>query len=99
MSSFGHIIDTAAGAPLKTPITVSVVAETATASDALSTALLLMGPAKSRDLVKRLQNVAAVWVSPEGPPETVTRGPEILMKSVARMSASKAVRGNPTSLE
>jgi len=80
MPSFGHIIDTAAGEPSKTAIAVSVVAETATASDALSTALLLMGPAKGRDLAKRLRNVAAVWASPEGSPETVTSGPEILME-------------------
>ena len=66
----------------------------ATASDALSTAFLLMGPAKGRDLVKRLPNVAAVWVSPEGLPQTVTSGPEILMTGVARMSPQKAVTRN-----
>lgn len=89
MSSFGHIIDTAAGKPLKTSIAVSVVAETATDSDALSTAFLLMGPAKGRNLVKRLKNVAALWVSPERPPEIATSGPEILM------SRSQAVMINP----
>jgi thiamine biosynthesis lipoprotein len=89
MSSFGHIIDTATGKPLKTSIAVSVVAETATASDALSTAFLLMGPAKGRNLVKRLKNVAALWVSPERPPEIATSGPEILM------SRSQVVVRNP----
>jgi thiamine biosynthesis lipoprotein len=91
MPSFGHIIDTQAGEPLKSATAVSVVAESAMASDALSTALLLMGPAKGRDLVTRLPNVAAVWVSPQGPPRTVTSGPEILMTSAVRMSPEKAV--------
>lgn len=94
LPSFGHIIDAIAGEPLKSATAVSVVAESATASDALSTALLLMGPAKGRDLVKRLPNVAAVWISPEGLPQTVTSGPEILMTSVARMSPQKAVARN-----
>jgi thiamine biosynthesis lipoprotein len=94
LPSFGHIIDTVAGKPLKSATAVSVVAESATASDALSTALLLMGPATGRDLVKRLPNVAAVWISPEGAPQTVTSGPEILMTSVAQMSSEKAVARN-----
>jgi thiamine biosynthesis lipoprotein len=94
LPSFGHIIDAVAGKPLKSATAVSVVAESATASDALSTALLLMGPAKGRELVKRLPKVAAVWISPEGLPQTVTSGPEILMTSLARMSPQKAVPRN-----
>jgi thiamine biosynthesis lipoprotein len=86
MPSFGHIIDAVAGKPLESATAVSVVAESATTSDALSTALLLMGRAKGRDLVKRLPNVAAVWISSEGLAQTVTSGPEILMTGVARMS-------------
>jgi FAD:protein FMN transferase len=94
MPSFGHIIDAVAGEPLKSATAVSVVAESATASDALSTALLLMGPAKGRGLVKKLSKVAAVWISPEGLPQTVTSGPEILMRSVARVGPQKAVAQN-----
>ena len=94
MPPFGHIIDPIAGEPLKSATAVSVVAESATASDALSTAFLLMGPAKGRDLVKRLPNVAAVWISPEGLRQTVTSGPEILTTSVARMGPQKAVAQN-----
>jgi thiamine biosynthesis lipoprotein len=94
LPSFGHIIDAVTGEPLKSATAVSVVAESATASDALSTAFLLMGPAKARDLVKRLPNVAAVWISPEGLAQTATSGPEILMTSVARMSPQKAVTRN-----
>lgn len=94
MPSFGHIIDAVAGEPFKSTSAVSVVAESATASDALSTAFLLMGPAKARDLVKRLPKLAAVWISPEGPPQTLTHGPEILMTNVAQMSPQKIAEQN-----
>ncbi|MES2220171.1 MAG: FAD:protein FMN transferase [Acidobacteriota bacterium] len=92
MSSFGHIIDTVAGEPLKSAAAVSVVSKSATASDALSTALLVMGPEKGRELVKKVANMAAVWISAEGPPQTATSGPEILMTSEAGTSVLPAVR-------
>ena len=95
MPSFGHIIDVVAGEPLKSATAVSVVAESATASDALSTACLLMGPAKGRDLVKKLTNVAAVWIAPEGLPQTVTSGPEIRMTSAAQISLQETAARNP----
>jgi FAD:protein FMN transferase len=82
-SPFGHIVDPASGAPLKTTLAVSVVAETATASDALSTALLLMGPEKGTALVKRLPNVAAIWISPAGRSDTASTGPPILVRRSA----------------
>jgi len=94
MPSFGHIIDVVAGEPLKSATAVSVVAESATASDALSTAFLLMGPARGKDLVKRLPNAAAVWISSEVPPQTVSSGPEILMTNVARMNPQEAMARN-----
>ncbi len=90
MPSFGHIIDPLLGAPSKSATAASVVAESATASDALSTALLLMGPAKGLDLVKRLPNVAAIWISPEGLTQTASSGPEIMTTNLARMSPRKA---------
>jgi len=40
----GHIVDPSTGAPVATRRTVSVIAGTATEADALSTALLVMGP-------------------------------------------------------
>ena len=91
MPCFGHIIDVVAGEPLKSATAVSVVAESATASDALSTALLLMGPARGRDLVKKLANVTAVWIAPEGLLQTVTSGPEIRMTSAAQISLQEAL--------
>ena len=95
LACFGHIIDVVAGEPLKSAAAVSVVAISATASDALSTAFLLMGCAKGRDLVKKSTNVAAVWIAPDGPPETVTSGPEIRMTSAVQMSTRGTVARNP----
>lgn len=94
MPSFGHIIDSAAGEPLKSANAVSVVAESATASDALSTAFLVMGPRKGRDLVNRLKNVAGVWVAPKGLPQTVTSGPEIRMARLSQGSSQGTAARN-----
>jgi thiamine biosynthesis lipoprotein ApbE len=76
-NSAGHIIDPVTGAPLRTDFAVSVVAQTGTASDALSTSLLLLGPEKGRVLVNTLENVSAIWISPHEKTEIVSGGPEI----------------------
>src|SRR5258705_10877756 len=52
--SAGHIIDPDTGMPLKTEFAVSVMAKTGTASDALSTTLLLLGPMKGKVLFKNM---------------------------------------------
>jgi FAD:protein FMN transferase len=62
----GHIVDPASGTPLRTGYAVSVTAKSATASDALSTTLLLLGPEKGVALVARLKDVSAIWVSADG---------------------------------
>lgn len=80
---FGHIIDPAKGMPVATPYSVSVVADSATGSDALSTTLLLMGPAQGKALVKKVPNVAAVWISPQGDAEFASNGPKITMNHLA----------------
>lgn len=95
MPSFGHIIDVVAGEPLKSATAVSVVAESATASDALSTAFLLMGPTKARDLVMKSTNVAVVWIAPDGAPQTVTSGPKIRMTSGVQKSPWETVARDP----
>jgi thiamine biosynthesis lipoprotein len=77
--SAGHIIDPETGLPLKTAFAVSVIAKTATASDALSTTLLLLGPEKGKVLVKTIAGAAAIWVSPEGQAETTSNGPQIVL--------------------
>ncbi len=76
--SAGHIIDPTTGLPLRTDFAVSVVAKIGTASDALSTSLLLLGPAKGKALIQRLGGISAIWISPDAKMETVTGGPQIL---------------------
>jgi thiamine biosynthesis lipoprotein len=86
----GHIIDPDSGAPERTPFAVSAVARTGTASDALSTTLLLLGPAKGKELVKTLADVAAVWVSADGNSESASSGPRILVNAGSQRPAASA---------
>jgi thiamine biosynthesis lipoprotein len=62
----GHIVVPGSGQPLRTRYAVSVTAKSATASDALSTTLLLLGPEKGAALVSRLKDVTAIWISTDG---------------------------------
>jgi thiamine biosynthesis lipoprotein ApbE len=77
--SGGHIIDPVAGMLAGNNFGVSVVAKTATASDALSTTLLLTGPEQGRLLLRELPGTAAVWISPDGRVESASAGPKILL--------------------
>jgi FAD:protein FMN transferase len=73
----GHIIDPDTGTPLQTEFAVSVIAQTGTISDALSTTSLLLGPAKGKGLLQRMPDVTAIWISRDAQIETVTGGPQI----------------------
>jgi FAD:protein FMN transferase len=73
----GHIIDPDNGKPLETKYALSIVVKTGTASDALSTVLLLVGPEKGKAIVKEIADAAAIWVAANGEAESVTTGPEI----------------------
>jgi FAD:protein FMN transferase len=75
--SAGHIIDPDSGMPLRTDFAVSVIAKTGTASDALSTSLLLVGPEKGRALASHFENISAVWISPQGKTAIISGGPQI----------------------
>ncbi|MGA9813080.1 MAG: FAD:protein FMN transferase [Terriglobales bacterium] len=86
----GHIIDPRSGTPEKTPFTVSVVARTGTASDALSTTLLLVGPEEGKELVKAVADVAAIWVSADGKSELASGGPQIQVNRRAPHPATSA---------
>lgn len=77
--SGGHIIDPVAGMLAGNAFAVSVVAKTATESDALSTTLLLTGPEQGRLLLRKLPGTAAVWISPDGRAESASAGPKILL--------------------
>ena len=74
----GHIIDPDTGTPLRTEFAVSVIAQTGTLSDALSTTSLLLGPAKGKGLVQGMPDVSAIWISRDAQMEMVTGGPQIL---------------------
>lgn len=63
---FGDIIDPLTGAPAPGGHTVSVIAATATASDALSTTVLMLPPEEAWTLLSTFPDVSAVWISPDG---------------------------------
>jgi FAD:protein FMN transferase len=90
-SSAGHIIDPRTGHPLRTPFATSVVANTATASDALSTTLLLMGPQQGDRLVRKLPDVAAIWIAADGETHSASAGPRI---SISNHLADRCLSGN-----
>ena len=77
--SAGHIIDPETGDPLKTHFAVSVVARTATATDALSTTLLLLGPEAGKRILAKIADTAAIWITPQGELCTVSTGPAIVL--------------------
>jgi FAD:protein FMN transferase len=79
--SAGHIIDPATGTPLKMLSAVSAVSKTATMSDALSTTLLLVGPAKGKALIESMDGVSAIWISPDAQTESAINGPQILIRT------------------
>jgi thiamine biosynthesis lipoprotein len=83
---FGHIIDPDTGQPIRSDFTVSVVSSTETASDGLSTTLFLMGPNAGAQLVRKLPDTAAVWISSAGQVVTASSGPKILFQSAQKAS-------------
>lgn len=64
--TFGEIIDPQHRAPTPARTAVSVVTTSATAADALSTALLLMSLEEGREMLEQFPNVSALWISPAG---------------------------------
>ena len=64
--TFGDIIDPQAAAPVEGRASVSVVAPQATASDALSTTLLLLPAADGAALLSQSAHAAAIWISARG---------------------------------
>jgi len=77
-NSAGHIIDPDTGKPLRTGFAVSVIAQTGTVSDALSTTSLLLGPAKGKLLIDHMPGVSAIWISRDAHMEMVMGGPQIV---------------------
>jgi thiamine biosynthesis lipoprotein len=63
---YGHIIDPRTGRPAEEILSVSVVAPTALASDALATGLFVLGPGDGRTIIDDMEQVRAVYALPEG---------------------------------
>jgi thiamine biosynthesis lipoprotein len=61
----GHIVDPRSGAPVGFAGSVTVVADTGTRADALSTALFVLGPARGIAFADR-RGIAALYVVPRG---------------------------------
>jgi thiamine biosynthesis lipoprotein len=78
-NSAGHIVDPETGMPLMTDFAVSAVTKTGTDSDGLSTTLLLLGPAKGKELIKSMAGFSAIWISPAAQVETAGGGPQIFL--------------------
>ncbi|HXX56182.1 MAG TPA: FAD:protein FMN transferase [Candidatus Nitrosotalea sp.] len=93
----GHIIDPDNGKPLETKYALSILVKTGTASDALSTTLLLVGPEKGKAIVRELADAAAIWISADGETETVTTGPQIRLvdKQEAKAGMERGLLGSP----
>ncbi|HYG89160.1 MAG TPA: FAD:protein FMN transferase [Azospirillum sp.] len=68
---FTHIIDTRTGATAPALQSVSVVAETATRADGLSTAMLMVAPERRQDLLRATGAEMAIYVAPDGVIATV----------------------------
>ena len=83
----GHIVLPASGKPLKTKYAVNVVARSATASDALSTTLLLVGPENGGAMIKELKDVAAMWISRDGDRTVVDNGAHVFRENRSRARA------------
>ncbi len=62
--SYHHIIDPQSGMPARDLASVTIVAHTATAADALSTAVFVLGPQKGLALIEELPGVEGVLITP-----------------------------------
>lgn len=61
---YGHLIDPRSGRPVESVLSVTVVAPTALAADALSTGFFILGPAETAAALEALGGVAALFALP-----------------------------------
>ncbi len=62
---YHHLLDPQTGMPANLLISVTIIAETATDADALSTAVFVMGPLEGFALIEGIKGVEAVMVKPD----------------------------------
>lgn len=60
-----HIMDPRTGWPVEGMLSATVIADTATAADALSTAVFVLGEEKGMQLIEQLPNVEGILIIPE----------------------------------
>ncbi|MFQ6091029.1 MAG: FAD:protein FMN transferase, partial [Candidatus Bipolaricaulia bacterium] len=60
------ILDPATGRPARSCISVTILAPTARAADALATGVFVLGPQRGMELIERLPQVEGIIVSSEG---------------------------------
>jgi len=65
-ATYGHIIDPRTGHPVSGVLSVTVVAPTGLASDALSTGLFVLGPEQARDRITSLGGIRALFAIASG---------------------------------
>ena len=68
---FTHILDTRTGTTAPAMLSVSVVAETATRADGLSTAMLMVASERRQALLRATGAEMAIYVTPDGDTATV----------------------------
>jgi thiamine biosynthesis lipoprotein len=77
---YSHLIDPTTGYPIQhNLVAVTVVAPTSIRADGLATALMVMGPLASRDLVER-EDIAALFITKEGDQFVEYKSPEFLKR-------------------
>jgi len=62
--TYAHIMDPRSGRPVQGVLTVAVLASTATAGDALDNAFFVLGPEGSREYLRRLTGIEALFFMP-----------------------------------
>ena len=61
--TYCHIMDPRTGEPVQGMLQATVIAPSATATDALSTTIFVMGPAAGSKLLKSMPNTSAMWIT------------------------------------
>ena len=61
--TYCHIMDPRTGEPVQGMLQTTVIAPTGTATDALSTAMFVMGPSTGRKLLESMPHTSALWIT------------------------------------
>ena len=72
--TYCHIMDPRSGRPVQEMLQTSVIAPTATITDALSTTLFVLGRSAGERLLQTEPQAEALWVEPQGNEEITTVG-------------------------